>query len=165
MKKILTLTVLFIGILGLAACENDPDDTTKLTYNKDIDYYRIRTNQKVFEDALDEAITIISDRESLSEYFDTIESYYDSNELIEHSEQYDEEFFEGNTLIFITLHENSGSITHTLEQLKISDETLKATVNRIVGEIGTTDMAAWHMVIEYDELIEEELDTDLNISK
>lgn len=165
MKKLLTFVVLFIGILGLGACEDDPNETKRLTVNGKTSYYRIRTDQKVFEDALDETVTIIKDHNSLNEYFDTVDSFYDINQLTKQTKPYDEEFFETNTLILISLHENSGSITHTLEQLEIVDETLETLVRRHIGELGTTDMAAWHMVIEYGDLLEDDLNTELTISK
>lgn len=64
-------------------------------------------------------------------------------------EEYTEDFFVSNYLVYVILEEPSGSISHTVESVRESqDERLKIAVKRNVPEVGTDDMAYWHIVLE-----------------
>lgn len=72
------------------------------------------------------------------------DSYYS---FVEAAARYPESWFEDHQLILVLLEEGSGSIRHSLADL--SDTGL--TVIRTVPEVGTDDMAEWHLFIETDK--------------
>lgn len=64
-------------------------------------------------------------------------------------DEYNDDFFTDNYLVYVILEEPSGSISHTVESVRMSqDERLKIAVKRNVPEVGTDDMAYWHIVLE-----------------
>lgn len=102
-----------------------------------------------------------------------LEEYYDLNKekyFLESIEQpasdrtigfvdavkkYDDAFFEKNDLIFALLEEGSGSIRHEVTGVKLLPSHIdriqyyiQPEIKRIVPEIGTDDMAEWHIIIE-----------------
>ncbi|MFU8793598.1 MAG: hypothetical protein ACNA7K_06185 [Acholeplasmataceae bacterium] len=62
---------------------------------------------------------------------------------------YDQTYFEDHMLLFIPMMESSGSIRHQLDDISIRDGELLVRINRIIPQMGTTDMKGWMMVIEY----------------
>ena len=96
---------------------------------------------------------------------DYLNDYYEENKEIfnlekrEHSgasmgfldvcERYDAAFFEENYLVFVILEEGSGSVSHEVSQVLYTGyDQLSISVDRLVPEVGTDDMAAWHMILE-----------------
>ncbi len=72
-----------------------------------------------------------------------------NNEFANEREKYDEKYFEEKTLIVLLLEEGSGSITHTVNDLVMSEDgKLYVYIDRNVPEVGTCDMAYWHIFIE-----------------
>lgn len=64
-------------------------------------------------------------------------------------DKYDETYFENQILIMVLLEEGSGSNRHKVESVKVSsDGTLYVSISSIVPEVGTCDMAEWHILIE-----------------
>lgn len=64
-------------------------------------------------------------------------------------EEYTEDFFAESYLIFIILEEPSGSISHSVQFVHLTeDDHLQIAINRNVPEVGTDDMAYWHVVLE-----------------
>ena len=62
---------------------------------------------------------------------------------------YDDAFFEENYLLFVLLEEGSGSIRHeVLGVTQAQDGTLSVSIDRLVPEVGTCDMAQWHIILE-----------------
>ena len=62
---------------------------------------------------------------------------------------YDDAFFEENYLLFVLLEEGSGSIRHeVLGVTQAQDGTLSVSIDRLVPEVGTDDMAQWHIILE-----------------
>lgn len=91
-------------------------------------------------------IKIIKSFEELNEY---VKGF--NNEFSKECEKYDERYFKEKSLIVVILEENSGSITHTVTDLKMSDDgKLNVYIDRNVPETGTCDMAYWHIFIEPD---------------
>ncbi|MBR0391709.1 MAG: hypothetical protein IJK38_05250 [Oscillospiraceae bacterium] len=149
-----------------AGNENTMTDTME-TQVTEIDYHvqYIRTNG-------------YSDGEEYPKIFwltsaDELEAYYEANKNkydLEHKEhpytdetigfldaagQYDAAFFEKNDLIIVLLEEGSGSIRHEVSGLHVeaSQENglkydIQPEIKRIVPEVGTDDMAEWHIIIE-----------------
>lgn len=65
------------------------------------------------------------------------------------SDKYTEEFFAEQYLIYVILEEPSGSISHTVQAVEQVDKSdLRISINRNVPEVGTDDMAYWHIVLE-----------------
>lgn len=64
---------------------------------------------------------------------------------------YDADFFDKNDLIVIYVPEGSGSVSHTVEQIYFSGETLVVQVKRRVPEVGTADMAGWFISFGTDK--------------
>ena len=96
---------------------------------------------------------------------DYLNQYYEDNKEIfnlekrEHSgasygfldvcQWYDEAFFEKNYLVFVILEEGSGSIEHEVSQVLYTGyDQLSISVDRLIPEVGTDDMAAWHLILE-----------------
>lgn len=64
-------------------------------------------------------------------------------------DEYTEDFFANNYLVYVILEEPSGSISHTVESVRMSQaERLMIAIRRDVPEAGTDDMAYWHIVLE-----------------
>lgn len=68
---------------------------------------------------------------------------------------YDETFFEENDLILVVLEESSGSVRHEVTALRLYASILdrvpyfiEPEITKIVPEVGTCDMAQWHIIIE-----------------
>ena len=63
--------------------------------------------------------------------------------------KYDEAYFERGYLVFVLVEEGSGSIRHEVAGSSISsDGTLAIHIQRKVPELGTCDMAQWHIILE-----------------
>lgn len=60
-------------------------------------------------------------------------------------EGYDEAWFEENVLVLVILEEGSGSNRHEVKGVTAKGEIL---IERIVPEVGTCDMAVWHIMLE-----------------
>ena len=62
---------------------------------------------------------------------------------------YDAAFFEENYLVFVLLEESSGSVRHEVRSVEWAEESkLSISIDRKVPEIGTSDMAYWHILLE-----------------
>ena len=65
-------------------------------------------------------------------------------------DQYDESFFKKNYLLFVLLEEGSGSVRHEVRNItQTSDNKLAISIDRKVPEVGTCDMAQWHIILEF----------------
>lgn len=114
-------------------------------------------------------VEIIENKENLAAYYITYREIYNlerrdavysdtSIGFLDACDQYTEEFFQENYLIFVLLEEGSGSISHEVERLGLNDTQtrLRVDIHRDVPEVGTADMAEWHIILELnrDNLIE-----------
>ena len=61
---------------------------------------------------------------------------------------YDEAFFADNALLMIYLEEGSGSFRHEVTGLRIDNDLLTVSVNRMKPEVYTDDMAGWFILVE-----------------
>lgn len=72
-----------------------------------------------------------------------------NNEFANEQDKYDENYFEEKALIVILLEEGSGSITHTVNDLVMSENgELYVYIDVNVPECGDCAMAYWHIFIE-----------------
>ena len=80
--------------------------------------------------------------------------------------QYDEAFFESSFLIFVLLEEGSGSIRHEVRGVEqTTDQKIAISVDRKVPQVGTDDMAQWHIILELnrDVLVTDTMDALLYV--
>lgn len=64
---------------------------------------------------------------------------------------YDEEWFLKSQLLMIILEEGSGSIHHKVTGINENNNTRFVMIDREVPDIGTDDMAEWHILMEADK--------------
>ena len=99
-------------------------------------------------------ITVINSRAELEKYTADHEGQYNfyktsaSNGFYDIVTPYDAVFFADNSLIMILLEEGSGSISHEVKSVSCADGETTVTIERIVPEECTDDMAEWHVVVE-----------------
>lgn len=87
---------------------------------------------------------IINSVEELNDYINGF-----NGEFTEQCKKYDKKYFEDKSLIVIVIEEGSGSITHSVTDLKMSDDgKLYIYIDVNVPESGDTAMAYWHIFIE-----------------
>ena len=63
---------------------------------------------------------------------------------------YGDAFFEEHRLIAVTLTESSGSVSHTVCGLELTEDGWQVDILRSVPDIGTCDLAAWLSLVETD---------------
>ena len=69
--------------------------------------------------------------------------------FLEAVRQYDDAWFASHTLLIAALEENSGSVRHTVTRVeKTAPHAGTVEIKRSVPEVGTCDMAYWHILIE-----------------
>ena len=66
--------------------------------------------------------------------------------------------------ILVTLTEPSGSVSHTVEDVRMAaDGSCEVVIRREVPETGTCDMAAWHILIEVEPVFPEDAPVTLTV--
>ena len=148
-------TIRIISIIGiLLACTmlvafKSQDTTTKLIRTNYVSGTHGQTYVIESVDELDEYIKTNMDEYGLHHkekvYEDTTIGFVDA------VEEYDEEYFKEKTLVIVLLTENSGSIRHKVTKASVNEGTMEIKIKRVVPEIGTCDMAGWHIIIETDK--------------
>ncbi len=87
------------------------------------------------------------DKYSLERRTDTI--YSDSSiGFLDACDKYDDKYFEDKILLLVLLEEGSGSIRHKVTRVATNEEAIVVDITTIVPEVGTCDMAEWHILIE-----------------
>ena len=89
------------------------------------------------------------------ESIDELNAYYEQNKdkygfddtWVDATADYNSEWFEGNVLVIAKLIEGSGSISHEVTGVKKSGNNISISIKRITPEIGTCDMAGWHIMM------------------
>jgi len=64
---------------------------------------------------------------------------------------FNDTFFEYKSLLLILLEETSGSVRHRVDDVSAEKNSLSVNITRILPEIGTMDMAQWHIVLELEK--------------
>lgn len=170
MKKIITLVSSILILSLLIGCA---PFLTK-SYNEflkieDVQMEIIRTNG-YHGDASYPYIQIIKTENELLEYYQEKKEEYnmesdDESSFKSRMEYYNESFFENYVLAIILIEEPSGSIRHELETVENSDNSIVFTIKRIIPEMGTTDMAQWHLLISIPAALYNDDDIDVIFSK
>ena len=136
----------------------------------------VRTNG-YSESVLYPSVRIIDSLQELKDYYNTWHEVFDLERkekvysdttigFLDACDQYDETFFEKNYLIFVLLEEGSGSVRHEVRSVEqTEDKKISISIDRKVPEVGTDDMAQWHIILELsrDVLVENSIDTYLYV--
>ena len=169
MKRIGILVLSAICILTLSSCSNigshgginrGGDESVK-TYNdtewlndihvvgktETIDFQAqyIRAGVKKEPDTYP-AVKVIHSENEMNRYLKN--ETHMSEALAEACSKYDESYFQSQLLIIVLLEEGSGSIRHEVEKVGMDGDKSIIDITRIVPEVGTCDMAYWHVLIE-----------------
>ena len=131
----------------------------------DSDAQYIRTN---WVEATHGSTLVIESKEELYQYFNENKEKYN----LGHKEKvyadttigfedaiadYDEEWFKDHNLVLVLLTAESGSIIHKVNNISVADGTMEINISRKVPDIGTCDMAGWHVLIETDKVSIDEI--------
>ena len=104
-------------------------------------------------------ITVIRNRAELSAYYENNKDLYDLERrskpasdstfgFLNAIDKYNDDYFNNNVLILILVQESSGSNRHQVNDIIKNDTELDIQINRLVPEIGTADMAQWHILVK-----------------
>ena len=108
---------------------------------------------------------VIDSKEELEAYYDANKEQFDLERketvytdttigFLDACDKYDDTYFDSNNLILIILQESSGSVRHEITDVRAQrDEKGTAlgwniSINSIVPEVVTDDMAQWHLLLE-----------------
>ena len=105
-------------------------------------------------------ITLITSTTDLNKYYNGNKDKYDLEHkkaaysdtpiiFLDACDRYNDEFFKEKDLIIVLIEETSGSIRHEIKSIEgNADKKYEVTINRMMPEVGTCDMAQWHLLIE-----------------
>lgn len=101
-------------------------------------------------------VTVVSSVDELNAYYEANKDRYSLERrdgsapgFLDACDKYDAAYFENQVLVMVLLEEGSGSIRHEVESVAMGEDgKCHISINRIVPEAGTADMAAWHILIE-----------------
>ena len=122
-------------------------------------------------------VVVIKSAKELTDYYNANSEIFDLERkdkvysdttigFLDACDQYDESFFEKNYLIFVLMEEGSGSVRHEVRSVeRTEDKKISISIGREVPEVGTADMAQWHIILELsrDVLVENSIDTYLYV--
>ena len=124
---------------------------------------------------------VINSREELEDYYEANKEVFDLERkekvysdttigFLDACDKYDDSYFERQNLVLIVLEEGSGSIRHEITDVRPHSNENGAlvgwdiTIDRIIPEVGTDDMAQWHLLLEVQmgDVIKKEADVWIN---
>ena len=124
------------------------------TESYDFEAAYFRTDRKSFADdhLFDQnlpLVTVLNSAADLQDYLRAhAEDFYFSDEfLAEIEDTYTQKWFETHKLITVALEEGTGSARHDVTAVNERD----IHIDRLMPQVGTTDMAAWHILIAVDK--------------
>jgi len=125
----------------------------------DFDVQYIRTGIQNYEGSFP-AVAVIHSIGELTTYYEANKDQFNLERredygsdftigYLDACDKYDAKFFENNALIFIVLEEGSGSTRHNVETVKVdANDIMYVNILSIDPEVGTCDMAYWHIMTE-----------------
>ena len=144
--------------------ENQTESESKTQESVDYGVQYIRTNG--YQDGVQfPKVAIIRSMDELNSYYEANKNtfYLERKEkvysdttigFLDACDRYDEAYFEKGYLVFVLLEEGSGSVRHKVTGSTISsDGELGIYIDAIVPEIGTADMAEWHIILEFSNRV------------
>lgn len=113
-------------------------------------------------------VVIIESAQALTDYYTANKDTFDLDRkdtvyadttigFLDACDQFDEAFFEKSCLVFVLLEEGSGSVRHEVRSVEqTAGGKLAVSIDTRVPEVGTDDMAQWHIILELsrDVLVE-----------
>lgn len=131
------------------------------TENLEFSAQYIRTNGYL-EGGAFPRVVIIRSKAELTKYYENNRGRFDlerretvysdtSIGFLDACDKYDDSYFKDHILVMVLLEEGSGSIRHEVTGV-VQDQNgqVNITIDSIVPEVGTCDMAQWHILIELD---------------
>lgn len=118
-------------------------------------------------------VCIIRSVEELNDYYKNNKDTFDLERkdkvyadttigFLDACDRYDETYFESKYLVFVLLEEGSGSIQHDVTQVGMTQSGQHSVnINSIVPEVGTCDMAQWHIILELNRTAEASSEADV----
>ena len=178
MKKLLAYILIIVSLLSLASCsqsgrghDRGGDESVK-SYNDtewlndihmienlpsvDFDAQYIRAGSKKELSAYP-AVKIIRSANEMSRYLK--KETHMSDALVNACQKYDADYFKEQILIIVLLEEGSGSVRHEVEKVGANNGHAVIQIKSIAPEVGTCDMAWWHILIEPEagvQIVDEE---------
>ncbi len=109
-------------------------------------------------------MTLIDSADALARYCEENREKYDFSHketvyadttvgFVDAIEGYDAAWFETHQLLLVLLEEGSGSVRHAVTKVMAGGEPV-IEIDRLIPEVGTDDMAEWHILIETDRLFD-----------
>lgn len=176
MKEFICLFLCLILVFSLWGCRSGDTPTvtppgannlsadTETVYDRPVAYQARYVRTDGYHDGVKyPQVAVIPDRTALDAYYNANKDLYSlgrnpnpandcTKGFLDICDSYDERFFSEKYLVLILLEEGSGSIRHSVEEVTgSSDGKLQISILREVPEIGTADMAEWHIVLEMDK--------------
>ena len=152
MKLFILIALMLMGFV-IMACDAGVTQVSSYRSGQkdDVTYHGFRTDLRGAWDGQN-SIVVIESLEALEAYLAENDTHYNFTQTIPTLEAFvesiDDVFFDDFVIVLVTLIEGSGSIWHELDGIDVTDHTLEVTLNAYIPEIGTTDMAGWHVLIE-----------------
>lgn len=121
-----------------------------------------RTDLSSFIEATYPATFIIGSTAELADYYERNKDTYQfqhghyggtsmADDVFGGGRGFDDDFFIGNSLLLVILEEGSGSIRHRVESVLPQNGVLLVRIIRTIPEIGTADMAQWHIALALEK--------------
>jgi hypothetical protein len=151
-NKYMILLIVFVMAFGMFASACQPEDRdpvgTPDPLGQEVGFIAqyIRTNG-YHEDVDYPVVTVIESVDALNTYYEENQDRYDLAQW-DVTDRYDEAYFTENVLLLVLLEEGSGSNRHEVTAVMKQDDGMEIAIDRILPEIGTADMAEWHIFIE-----------------
>lgn len=164
--------IIFTILVTTASCvlpqhvtlQTSPQQTTQqsLTIHPAYDAQYIRTDG-YHSDMQSPVVTVIRSVAELTAYYQTNKDLYDLERrsspasdstigFLDVTDKYNDDYFKNNRLLLILVQESSGSNRLNVTNIVQKDAGLDILVDRLVPEIGTTDMAQWHILVELNSI-------------
>jgi len=128
--------------MSLTACVNKGSALNGSQTDPVVQYIRIGSGLG----SINPVLTVISSVNELEQYYRIFnDGSFREAEYINAISKYSENYFTNNFLVIILLEEPSGSNRHIVKRI---DSNSDIVINRLIPEIGTSDMATWNIIIE-----------------
>ncbi len=138
-KKLILIFTLFFISFTFFGCDSSTAKFIRTNYDYNSSAVLI---MKSVEDVSDYKLAV---REKLG-----VNAFYLSTDIDMLFINYNKEYFASHILFVATLVERSGSIRHEVKNIHYSKSEMTVTILTTLPNMGTCDMAQWHLLIEVD---------------
>ncbi len=158
MIKNISLLLLLSISLFLIGCQASSEKPGYHDGALDFEAQYIRTDGYI-EEGFYPVITLINSPAELNEYYNARKDDYDFERreqvasdstmgFLDAIDAYDAAYFTDHVLVFVLVREGSGSNRHAVKSIKENGGLVEMTIEQIVPDTGTDDMAEWHIMVE-----------------